>query len=92
MPAFSLIDRFSGNEQGMDQLRLYVFQDYASVWNVDRLSGESTYQLHSVGLGFRYNWMQRLSISLEQGFQLKDSGSSVSGDNGDFHLSVQVSF
>lgn len=92
MPAFSLIDRFSASEQGMDQFRLYVFQDYASVWNVDRLPGESTYQLHSVGLGFRYNWMQRLSISLEQGFQLKDSGSSVSGDNGDFHLSVQVSF
>ncbi|TQV82620.1 ShlB/FhaC/HecB family hemolysin secretion/activation protein [Exilibacterium tricleocarpae] len=75
-----------------DSLSLYVFQDYAQTRSVEKLPGEKNFKLHSLGLGFRYQLSQLLTAQAAWGFQLRDSGSSNTGDNDNLHVSVQVSF
>lgn len=87
-PTTSLMNRFGSNMR--DSLSLYVFQDYAQTRSVVKLPGEQHFQLHSLGLGFRYQLSQLISAQASWGFQLRDSGSSNTGDSDNFHLSLQV--
>ncbi|WED63422.1 ShlB/FhaC/HecB family hemolysin secretion/activation protein [Synoicihabitans lomoniglobus] len=75
-----------------DALRLFAFHDYARVWNVDKLEGERPFSLHSVGVGLRYQLTQHGSLQASHGWQLRDSGSSDTGDNSRLHLSANLSF
>ncbi len=92
LPAFSLAERFGFKQPG-DSLQLFGFQDFAVLWSTDRLAGERHYtDLHSIGVGCRYNVRQNLSVNFTHGWQLRDSHVSRSGDNSRSHLSVQASF
>ncbi|WP_221032320.1 ShlB/FhaC/HecB family hemolysin secretion/activation protein [Actomonas aquatica] len=75
-----------------DGLTPYLFHDYARVWNVDRLPGERTYNLHSVGIGFTYQLTAHANVRVAHGWQLRDSGSSDTGDNSRLHVAANVSF
>lgn len=81
-----------GAHSNRDRLRLYLFQDYAKIWNVDRLIGEKSFELHSFGLGARYQFGSWVNASLAYGWQLKDSHSSDTGDSQKLHLSLRISY
>lgn len=83
--------RLPGYEK-MGILRFFVFEDYAKTWNTDKLTGEESFHLHSVGAGLRYQVAQNLTLNMTQGWQLKDSGSSSTGDNHRAHISLQISY
>ncbi len=89
-PSFPLANKLRASLN--DSLSLYVFQDYARTRSVKKLPGESKPQLHSLGLGFRYQLAQMVSAQAAWGVQLKDSGSSDSGDNHRLHLNLRFSF
>lgn len=75
-----------------ESLRPYLFHDYARTWNTDKLPGEQAFNLHSVGLGLRYQYAQYANLQFAYGWQLKDSGSSDTGDNRRAHISFQISY
>ncbi len=75
-----------------DALTPYLFHDYARVWNVDRLPGERAFNLHSVGVGLTYQFTGHANLRAAYGWQLRDSGSSDTGDNTRLHLAANVSF
>jgi hemolysin activation/secretion protein len=75
-----------------DSLRLFVFHDYARTWNVDKLPGEKPFNLQSMGAGLNYQFSTYASLRFAYGWQLKDSGSSSTGDNSRAHVSFQVSY
>ncbi len=92
LPSISLVDLL-GLGKGIDSLQFYGFQDFTVLWNTDRLVGERHYtDLHSVGVGWRYNVRQNLSVNFAYGWQLRDSQASRSGDNSRAHLAVQLGF
>lgn len=92
LPPLPLLQNIGANKLN-DALQLFVFQDIARLSNVNRLAGErNSTTLHSVGTGFRYNLQQNLTANFTYGWQLKDSGSSRSGDNSRAHIYVQTSF
>lgn len=92
LPASSLAARF-GFEKAGDSLQLFGFQDFALLWSADRLAGERRYtDLHSLGVGFRFQVRNNLSVNFAHGWQLRDSHASRAGDNSRAHLSVQASF
>ena len=92
LPAIQLVNHLGLNKV-KDSLQLFGFQDFTVLWNTDRLVGERRYtDLHSLGLGLRYNVGNNLSVNVAHGWQLRDSGASRSGDNSRTHLSVQASF
>jgi len=73
-------------------LRFFVFEDYAKTWNTDKLVGENAFFLHSVGAGLRYQVAQNFTLNAAHGWQLRDSGSSDTGDNRRMHISLQLSY
>jgi hemolysin activation/secretion protein len=73
-------------------LRGFLFHDYARTWNQDRLSGEEPFSLMSVGAGFRYQMGSNVSAQFAHGVQLRDSGSSDTGDNYRTHFSLNFSY
>jgi len=92
LPAFPLLGKLGLKSAG-DSFQVFGFQDFALLWNADRLAGERRYtDLHSLGVGLRYNVRQNLSVNFTHGWQLRDSRASRSGDNSRVHLSVQASF
>ncbi len=70
----------------------FLFQDYARLWNVDPLPSERTVELHSLGLGLGYQWGNTVDLRAAYGWQLKESGSSDSGDDHRAHLTLRVSY
>ena len=78
--------------QKTGMLQGFVFQDYAKLWNTDQLIGENAFFLHSVGVGFRYQVEQNFTLNVSHGWQLRDSGSSSTGDNRRAHVSLQFSY
>ncbi|HBR92621.1 MAG TPA: hypothetical protein DEA90_00475 [Opitutae bacterium] len=74
------------------QLRCFIFQDYAETWNQDKLTGEEPFDLMSVGAGLNYQMGRYLSAQVTHGVQLRDSGSSDSGDNSRTHFSLTLSY
>ena len=90
-PALRPLQRWFGGESA-ESLVPFIFQDAARLWNVDKLSGEKPFTLHSVGIGVRYQVTQHGSLQLAQGWQLRDSGSSDTGKNSRLHISANVSF
>ena len=92
LPAFPVLGALGWQAVG-DSLQVFGFQDFALLWSADRLAGERRYtDLHSVGVGCRYNVRQNLSLNFAYGWQLRDSHVSRSGDNSRAHLSLQASF
>lgn len=75
-----------------DSLRFFVFQDYARVWNVDKLLGEEPVNLASVGAGLNYQFSTYANLRFAYGWQLRDSGTSDTGDNSRAHISFQISY
>jgi len=75
-----------------DSLSLFLFQDYAQTRSVVKLPDEKNFILHSIGVGFRYQLAQLLTVNASYGHQLKDSGSSDTGKDHRLHLSMQLSF
>lgn len=75
-----------------DQLQLYLFHDYASLWSARKLAGEGNVDLHSAGVGVDYYMGRHASLRAAYGWQFTDSGSSDSGDNSRLHLSANLSF
>lgn len=90
-PAFTVLGRL-GAGRLKDSLSLYLFEDYAHLWNVDKLPGERPFNLHSVGVGLRYQVSTHGTLQLSQGWQLRDSGSNASGKNSRLHVSANLSF
>jgi hemolysin activation/secretion protein len=80
------------DETYRDSLQLFVFQDYARTWNVDTLPDEKPYNIMSYGAGVRYQFSQYATLNLAYGWQLRDSGSSDTGDNSRAHISFQFSY
>lgn len=92
LPAFSLASWFDFKQLG-DSLQFFVFQDFALLWSADQLAGERRYtDLHSLGLGCRYQVRNNLSVNFTHGWQLRESHVSRSGEGARSHLSVQASF
>lgn len=75
-----------------DQLGVSVFQDLAHLRNKNPLSGERDITLHSVGVAANYRFNEHVGLNLSYGFQLKQSGSSDSGDHQQLHFSFNSSF
>lgn len=75
-----------------DSLKLYLFQDYARTWNTDPLPNEKAFNIHSAGLGLRYQFYQTFNAQLSYGWQLRDSGSNNRDDKGRLHASIQLNF
>ncbi|HVU24953.1 MAG TPA: ShlB/FhaC/HecB family hemolysin secretion/activation protein [Opitutus sp.] len=76
-----------------DSLQAFAFEDFAVQASKDRLPGERrSTVLHSLGVGLRYQLRQNLSVDLSQGWQLRESGVSRSGDHARTHISVQASY
>ncbi len=75
-----------------DSLRLFAFQDYAHVWNVEPLPEEDPYDLLSVGLGFQYQFGAHANLSMAYGWQLKETGVSSTGDDGRLNFSFMLSY
>ena len=74
-------------------MQMFGFEDFAVLSSAQRLVGERhSTDLHSVGVGLRYNVRQNLSANFAYGWQLRDSHVSCSGDNSRAHFSVQSSF
>ena len=90
-PGFAIASRFAENAP-RDRLSPFVFQDYARVWNVDKLAGERPFNLMSVGAGARYQFSRHGNLQAAYGWQLRDSGSSDTGRDSHLHLSVNLSF
>ena len=78
------------NETGL--LRPFAFQDYARTWSTDRLPDEDAFNLHSIGVGLRYQVARNLSLKIAHGWQLRGSGSSDTGDSYRTHVSLQLSY
>lgn len=92
LPAVSLAEWFDFKQLG-DSLQFFGFQDFALLWSADRLAGGRRYtDLHSAGVGCRYNVRQNLSVNCTHGWQLRESHVSRSGEGTRTHLSVQASF
>lgn len=75
-----------------DSMRLYVFQDYARTWSVQNIPGEKPFHMHSLGVGFRYQLGLYAAMQFAYGWQLRDSGSSDTGDNSRGHFTIQLSY
>ncbi|PXA05629.1 hypothetical protein DDZ13_01785 [Coraliomargarita sinensis] len=73
-------------------LRPFVFQDYARTWNTDKLPDEEAFNLHSYGVGLRYQVARNLTLDLAHGWQLRDSGSSNTGDNYRTNVSLRLAY
>lgn len=86
----SLLDQGRIQPGSTDALTLFAFQDYARTWNQDKLPDEKAFEIASVGIGFRYQYLPYLSASFSYGWQLKDSGSSNEGDNRRMHFSLRL--
>ena len=85
-----IIDLYFTKQKG--SLRPFLFHDYARTWNRDKLPGEKPFNLMSVGAGFRYQIGGNLNLKVAHGWQLRDSGSSTTGDNHRTHVSFQLSY
>jgi hemolysin activation/secretion protein len=84
------VDLFDGKFR--DSLRLFAFHDYARTWNVDKLAGEEPFNVQSIGAGLNYQFSTYASLRFAYGWQLKDSGTSSTGDNSRAHVSFQISY
>lgn len=84
-PAFSPLHK-------NDSLRSFAFHDFAITENTDKLPGEGSFAVHSVGAGLRYQFKTHVSANLAYGWQLRDSGNSASTDSGRAHFSLQMSY
>ena len=73
-------------------LSLKLFADYAITESADRLPGETSNSIFSLGYGFNFNWGNNLNVYLSHGFQLKDSRNSNSGDNHRIHLGAELAY
>jgi hemolysin activation/secretion protein len=78
-----------GGARGTLSVQGFVFQDYARLWNVNPLPGESAINLHSVGVGLDLAVGRRASLRAAYGWQLRDTGS---GHSGRLHLAANVGF
>lgn len=78
--------------EAQDSLQLLTFFDYGMVSPHDALAGEDEHViLASAGVGLRYAISHILSLRYDYGWQLRDSGLSPEGRNGQHHLGVVVS-
>lgn len=91
LPTFSVLRRVAEGAP-LDALSPYLFHEYARLWNVDKLPGERPFNLHSVGVGVRYQVGRHGNVQAAYGWQLRDSGSSDTGDNSRLHFSANLSF
>lgn len=72
-----------------DRIQFLVFWDYGKAVNHTRLEGEDkVVELHSVGVGLRYRIGAHLSVRLDYGYRLKDTGGDLDNDCGRFHLGI----
>jgi hemolysin activation/secretion protein len=81
-----------GGGRGTLSVQGFVFQDYARLWNVNPLPGESAVNLHSIGVGLDAGLGPRASLRAAYGWQLRDSGNNDFGNSGRLHLSANISF
>ncbi len=86
-PAF----RASGGLR-QDALRLFLFQDAATLWNTDPLEGEERIDLASGGVGLTYQYGRNLTLRVAHGWQFLESGSGDSGDDARTHFHLNVGF
>lgn len=91
LPPISLAARL-GQTETRDALRLFVFQDMARTSSVNPLPGERAVNLHSVGAGFRYQMGAGMGAQLAYGWQLRESGRSLTGRDQRVHVSLQLSY
>jgi hemolysin activation/secretion protein len=81
-----------GNYEATSILRFFLFQDFARTWSTDKLPEETAFNLHSAGLGMRYQLGQTLSANLSHGWQLRETGRSSTTNSYRTHISVQLSY
>lgn len=69
-----------------------VFLDYAYLKNTDLLPDESSHiSLSSIGLGIRYQAGENLTVRLDYGWQIDESGFD-DGEDGRVHIGARASF
>ncbi len=88
-PAFPIFKSMGGKLP--DAMTVFLFEDFARTNSVHKLPGERNFNLHSLGLGFRYQLSTYVTAQASYGVQLKDSRSSDTGDNNRLHFSMQIS-
>ena len=75
-----------------DGLQALTFYDYGYLQNTDRLEGEPGHlSLGSVGVGLRYQLDNNLSIRLDYGYQVNESGFD-DGEDGRVHVGARATF
>lgn len=90
-PTLSLTN-LSGFRNMRDGLQFLTFYDYGYLQNTDRLEGGPGHlSLGSVGVGLRYQLDQYLSVRLDYGYQVNESGFD-DGEDGRVHIGARATF
>lgn len=90
-PTLSLTN-LSGFQNARDGLQFLTFYDYAYLKNTDVLEGEPGHlSLGGVGVGLRYQLDTHLSLRLDYGFQVNESGFD-DGEDGRVHIGARATF
>ncbi len=90
-PSISLTNA-AGFRNIRDGLQALTFYDYGYLQNTDRLEGEPGHlSLGSVGVGLRYQLDNNLSIRLDYGYQVNESGFD-DGEDGRVHVGARATF
>jgi len=90
-PSISLTN-VAGFRNIRDGLQALTFYDYGYLQNTDVLEGEPGHlSLGSVGVGLRYQLDNNLSIRLDYGYQVNESGFD-DGEDGRVHVGARATF
>jgi hemolysin activation/secretion protein len=90
-PTLSLTN-VSGFRNVRDGLQFLTFYDYGYLQNTDVLEGEPGHlSLGSVGAGLRYQLDRHLSLRLDYGYQVNESGFD-DGEDGRVHIGARATF
>ncbi len=88
-----VLGRFDRQGRLENRVQFLAFWDYGNAINHTRLPGEDkSIQLQSVGAGVRYRMGSNLSVRLDYGFRLKDTGGKLDDNSGRFHLGIVASY
>ena len=90
-PTLSLTN-VSGFSNVRDGLQFLTFYDYGYLQNTDVFEGEPSHlSLGSVGVGLRYQLDSHLSLRLDYGYQVNESGFD-DGEDGRVHVGARATF
>ncbi|MCB1233208.1 MAG: ShlB/FhaC/HecB family hemolysin secretion/activation protein, partial [Verrucomicrobiae bacterium] len=83
--------QWTGFYNARDALIGLLFADYGYLWSADPLPDEERISLGSVGIGLRYQLDDHLTVRLDYGWQVDESGFD-DGEDGRVHIGARASF